>query len=58
MFCNATSSSILTTYQPRKEVTMELGALAILVMVLLLDWAALRWGVDSRDGRDWQPRSR
>jgi hypothetical protein len=37
---------------------MELGALAILVMVLLLDWAALRWGVDSRDGRDWQPRSR
>jgi hypothetical protein len=31
---------------------MEL--LVILLAVGLLDVAALRWGVDSRDGRDWR----
>ena len=30
--------------------------LAVLLLVLGLILAALRWGYDSRDGRDWQPR--
>ena len=28
--------------------------LVILAFLGALDYAALRWGVDSRDGRDWQ----
>ena len=27
--------------------------LAILVLLIVLDLAAWRWGHDSRDGRDW-----
>jgi hypothetical protein len=28
----------------------------ILAFLAVLDYAALRWGVDSRDGLDWQPQ--
>ena len=35
---------------------MELELAVILGLVGLLNVAAWRWGVDSRDGRDWQPR--
>jgi hypothetical protein len=28
--------------------------LAVIVAVVVLDLAALRWGADSRDGRDWK----
>jgi len=28
----------------------------ILAFLGALDFAALRWGVDSRDGLDWQPQ--
>jgi hypothetical protein len=31
-------------------------AIVVLLALLALDCAALRWGFDSRDGRDWQPR--
>lgn len=30
-------------------------AIVVLLALLALDCAALRWGFDSRDGRDWQP---
>lgn len=32
-----------------------LTLLAIVAFLGLLDYAALRWGVDSHDGLDWQP---
>jgi hypothetical protein len=30
-----------------------MAVLAILVLLMALDLLALRWGHDSRDGRDW-----
>jgi hypothetical protein len=32
---------------------MEIVTLVLMVLAAL---ASLRWGADSRDGRDWQPR--
>jgi hypothetical protein len=32
--------------------------LIVVVLLVLLDFAALRFGADSRDGRDWQPLAR
>ena len=32
-------------------------AYVLLAVLVLLAVAAPRWGADSRDGRDWQPRS-
>ncbi len=29
---------------------------SILAFLAMLDYAALKWGVDSRDGLDWQPQ--
>ena len=34
----------------------NLELLTVLAAVVLLDLAVLRWGVDSRDGRNWQLR--
>lgn len=31
--------------------------LVLLALIGALDYAALTWGVDSRDGRDWQSRN-
>jgi hypothetical protein len=43
----------------RKRTINGMTALVIILLALVvLAVLALRYGVDTRDGRDWQPRSR
>lgn len=44
---------VLSTPQSHGE---GMPLLVILLLLVLLAVTAPRWGVDTRDGRDWQPR--